>query len=82
MVERIRTLLTDEAAFRDLAATDASFNVLCQEYREVIKLLDRFETEVEQLAPLRASTEIARLTHLRVSLEEQLENRIKGYEPR
>ena len=86
MVERIRSLLAqfpeDEVAARELIAKDASFNALCQEYREVIKLLDRFETEVKQLTHLRASTEVARLTHLRVSLEEELLSRIEGYEPR
>jgi uncharacterized protein YdcH (DUF465 family) len=86
MVERIRSLLAqfpeDEAAVRDLVARDASFNALCQEYREVIKLLDRFETEVKRLMQLRAPTEVARLTHLRASLEEELLSRIEGYEPR
>jgi len=87
MVERIRSLLAqfpeDETAARDLVARDASFNALCQEYREVIELLDRFETEVKRLAQLRASTgEVTRLTHLRASLEEELLSRIEGYEPR
>jgi hypothetical protein len=86
MVERIRSLLAqfpeDEVAVRDLVARDASFNALCLEYREVIKLLDRFETEVKRFTQLRASTEVVRLTHLRASLEEELLSRIEGYEPR
>ena len=49
-------------------ARDASFNALCQEYREVIKLLDRFETEVKRFTQLRASTEVMRLTHLRATV--------------
>src|SRR6516165_3884876 len=86
MVERIRSLLAqfpeDEAAVRELVGRDASFNALCREYREVIKLLDRFETEVKRFTQLRASTEVMRLTHLRASLEEELLSRIEGYEPR
>jgi uncharacterized protein YdcH (DUF465 family) len=86
MVERIRSLLAqfpeNEAAVRELVAKDASFNALCQEYCEVIKLLDRFETEVKRFTQLRASTEVTRLTHLRASLEEELLSRIEGYEPR
>ena len=86
MVERIRSLLAqfpeNEAAVRELVARDASFNALCQEYREVTELLARFETEVKRIAQLRASTEVTRLTHLRVSLEEELLSRIEGYEPR
>jgi uncharacterized protein YdcH (DUF465 family) len=86
MVERIRSLLAqfpeDEAAVRELVARDASFNALCQEYRDVIELLDRFEREVKRLTQLRASAEVTRLKHLRASLEEQLLSRIEGYEPR
>jgi uncharacterized protein YdcH (DUF465 family) len=86
MVERIRSFLAqfpeDEAAVRDLVARDASFNALCQEYRDVIELLDRFEREVKRLTQVRASAEVTRLKHLRASLEEQLLSRIEGYEPR
>jgi uncharacterized protein YdcH (DUF465 family) len=86
MVERIRSLLAqfpeDEAAVRELVARDASFNALCQEYRDVVELLDRFEREVKRLTQLRASAEVTRLKDLRASLEEQLLSRIEGYEPR
>jgi uncharacterized protein YdcH (DUF465 family) len=83
MVERIRSLLAqfpeDEAAARELIAKDASFDALCQEYRNVVDLLDGFETEIKQL---HASAEVTRLKHLRASLEERLLSRIEGYEPR
>ena len=86
MVERIRSLLAqfpeDEAAVRELVARDASFNALCQGYRNVVDLLDGFETEIKRLKHLHASAEVTRLKHLRASLEEQLLSRIEGYEPR
>lgn len=86
MVERIRSLLAhypeDEVAARELIAKDASFNALCQEYRNVVDLLDSFETEIKQHMQLRASAEVTRLKDLRASLEEQLLSRIEGYEPR
>jgi hypothetical protein len=73
VVERIRSLLAryseDEATVRRLVATHASFNALCQEYREVIELLDRFEAEVERLRQRRAW------------LEEELLTRIEGHQP-
>jgi hypothetical protein len=73
MVERIRSLLArfpiDEATARRLVATDARFDALCQEYREVIELLDRFGAEVEQLRQRRAWLEVELLT------------RIEGYQP-
>ena len=54
MVERIRSLLAqfpeDEAAARELIAKDASFDALCQEYRNVVDLLDGFETEIKRLS--------------------------------
>src|SRR5262249_5312670 len=85
MVERIRSLLAqfpeDETAVRGLAASDSNFNALCQEYRKVVDLLDRFDTEVKRFTQLRALTEVTRLTHLRASLEEELLSRIEGYEP-
>ena len=85
MVERIRSLLAqfpeDETAVRELVASDASFNALCQEYRKVTELLDRFDTEIKWFTQLRALTEVTRLTHLRASLEEELLSRIEGYEP-
>ena len=86
MVERIRSLLAqfpeDEAAVRELIAKDASFDELCKQYRNVVDLIDGFETEINRLVQLRASAEVTRLKHLRASLEEQLLSRIEGYEPR
>ena len=85
MVERIRSLLAkfpeDDTAVRGLVASDDNFIALCQEYRKVIELLDRFDTEVERFTQLRVLTEVARLTQLRASLEEELLSRIEGYEP-
>ena len=73
MVERIRSLLArfseDEATVRRLAATDARFDALCEEYRKVIERLDGFEAEV------------ARLRERRAWLEEELLTRIEGYRP-
>jgi uncharacterized protein YdcH (DUF465 family) len=83
VVERIRSLLArfseDETTVRRLVATDARFNALCQEYREVIELLDAFEAEVERLAALEA--EVKRLRERRAWLEEELLTRIEGHEP-
>ena len=90
MVERIRLLLSkfpeDEGTARLLMATDPSFDALCQQYRKVIDLLDRFEAEVERLRKVidyhdRFEAEVKRLTRLRVSLEEELLTRIEGYQP-
>ena len=75
MVERIRSLLArfpeDEATARRLVATNARFNALCQEYREIIELLDRFgaeldrfEAEVEPLRQRRAWLEVELLTRI------------------
>jgi hypothetical protein len=73
MVERIRSLLArfpeDEETVRGLAAKNASFDALCQEYQNVIELLDCYETEV------------ARLKRLRAWLEEALLTRIEGQPP-
>jgi hypothetical protein len=73
VVERIRLLLArfseDEATVRRLAATEASFDALCHEYREVIEFLDRFEAEVK------------RLRRHRAWLEEELLTRIEGHQP-
>jgi hypothetical protein len=73
VVERIRSLLArfseSEAAVRRLVATDASFDVLCDEYRKVTELLDRFENEVKPLRQRRAW------------LEEELLTRIEGHQP-
>ena len=81
MVERIRSLLAqfpeDETAVLELVASDASFNALCQEYRKVTELLDRFDTEIKWFTQLRALTEVTRLTQLRASLEEELLSRIR-----
>jgi uncharacterized protein YdcH (DUF465 family) len=73
VVERIRSLLArfseDEATVRQLAATDANFDALCDEYRKVIKLLGGFEAEVKRLRERRAW------------LEEELLTRIEGHRP-
>ncbi len=73
VVERIRSLLArfseDEATVRRLAATDASFDALCNEYSQVIEILDGFEAQVKQLRERRAW------------LEEELLTRIEGYQP-
>jgi hypothetical protein len=74
VVERIRPLLArfseNEATVRRLAATDASFDALCHEYRKVIELLDGFEAEVKRLRQRQAL------------LEEELLTRIEGHQPR
>jgi len=84
VVDRIRSLLArfseDEATVRRLAATDARFDALCREYREVIELLDAFEAEVERLTALEA--EVKRLRERRAWLEEELLTRIEGHQPR
>jgi hypothetical protein len=73
VVERIRSLLTrfseNEATVCRLAATDVSFDALCDEYRKVTALLDGFEAEVERLRQRRAW------------LEEELLTRIEGHQP-
>lgn len=73
VVERIRSLLArfseDEETVRQLMARDASFDALCNEYCNVIKLLDAFEAQVKQLR--------ARRTWL----EEELLTRTEGYRP-
>jgi hypothetical protein len=73
MVVRIRSLLAryaeDEQSVRQLMATEASFDMLCQEYHRVIELLDGFDEHVKQLRQLRAL------------LEEELLTRIEGYQP-
>ena len=90
MVERIRLLLSrfseDEGTVRRMVATDPSFDALCHDYRKVIDLLDRFESEVERLRTAteyldRFEIEVKRLMQLRASLEEQLLARIEGYQP-
>jgi uncharacterized protein YdcH (DUF465 family) len=76
MVERIRPLLErfseSEATVRRLVATDASFDALCNDYREVIELLQG----------CRAEAEVERLEQRRAQLEEELLTRIEGYQPR
>jgi hypothetical protein len=73
MVERIRSLLAryseDEQSVRQLVASEASFDLLCQEYHRVIELLDGFDEHAKQLRQLRAL------------LEEELLTRIEGYQP-
>ena len=74
MVERIRLLLArfseNEEAVRRLVATDAGFDALCHEYRDVNHVLEGFEVQVKRLRQRRAW------------LEEELLTRIEGYLPR
>jgi hypothetical protein len=74
MVERIRLLLSrfseDEQAVRGLVETDAGFDALCHEYRNVNELLEGCEGQVNGLRQRRAW------------LEEELLTRIEGYLPR
>ena len=73
MVERIRSLLArfaeDEQTVRQLVATEASFDVLCEEYHRLTELLDGFDEHIKQLR------------QLQVLLEEELLTRIEGYQP-
>ncbi len=73
MVERIRSLLArfseNEETVRQLVATDAGFDALCDEYREVIERLDGLEVEVKRLKERKAG------------LEEDLMTHIEGYQP-
>ena len=73
MVERIRSLLArfseDEQTVRQLVATEADFDVLCEEYHRLIELLEGFDEHVKQLRQLQAL------------LEEELLTRIEGYQP-
>jgi uncharacterized protein YdcH (DUF465 family) len=76
MVERIRSLLArfseNEETVRQLVATDARFDALCDEYREVI----------ERLEPLDGlEVEVKRLKERRAEPEEDLLMRIEGYQP-
>ena len=90
MVERIRLLLSrfseDQETVRRMVATDPIFDALCHDYRKVIDLLDRFESEVDRLRKTieyldRFEVEVKRLMQLRASLEEELLTRIEGYQP-
>jgi uncharacterized protein YdcH (DUF465 family) len=90
VVERIQSLLAkfpeNEAAVRQLVATDANFDALCHEYRKVIGILDSFEAEVKRLRKVierldSFEAEVKRLTQLRASLEEELLTRIEGHQP-
>jgi hypothetical protein len=53
VVERIQFLLSrfpeNEETVRRMVATDPRFDALCNDYRRVIDLIDRFEAEVERL---------------------------------
>jgi hypothetical protein len=73
VVDRIRSLLArfseDEMTVRQLVATEASFDVLCEEYHRLIELLDGFDQHVKRLEQLRAL------------LEEELLTRIEGHQP-
>jgi uncharacterized protein YdcH (DUF465 family) len=93
VVERIRSLLArfseNEETVRRLVATDARFDALCQEYREVVELLDTLKAEVERLSVLEAEVErlsvleaeVRRLGKRKAWLEEELLTRIEGHEP-
>ena len=76
MVERIRSLLArfseNEETVRQLVATDASFDALCDKYREVIERLDGLEG---------VEVEVKRLEQRRARLEEDLLMHIEGYQP-
>jgi uncharacterized protein YdcH (DUF465 family) len=76
MVERIRSLLArfseNEETVRQLVATDARFDALCDEYREVIERLERLDG---------LEVEVKRLKERRAELEEDLLMRIEGYQP-
>ena len=76
MVERIRSLLArfseNEETVRQLVATDASFDALCDKYREVIEHLERLDD---------LEAEVRRLKERRAGLEEELLMRIEGYQP-
>ncbi len=76
MVERIRSLLArfseNEETVRQLVATDARFDALCDEYREVIERLERLDG---------LEAEVKRLKERRAELEEDLLMRIEGYQP-
>lgn len=73
MHELIRPLLArfseNEDTVRQLMATDASFDALCDEYGEVVERLESFEVEVKQLKERKAR------------LEEDLQMHMEGYEP-
>ena len=73
VVERIQSLLSrfaeDELTVRQLVATEASFDMLCEEYQKLIELLDGFDEHVKRLRQLQAL------------LEEELLTRIEGYKP-
>ncbi|KSV71547.1 hypothetical protein [Sinorhizobium sp. Sb3] len=73
MVERIQSLLAkfpeDEETVRRLAATDARFNALCDEYRKIIDLLAT------------CASQVRRLREHRALLEDELLTRIEGHQP-
>jgi uncharacterized protein YdcH (DUF465 family) len=79
MVERIRSLLArfseNEETVRQLVATNAGFDALCDEYRDVterLALLERLEN---------LEVEVKRLKERKAELEEDLLTHIEGYEP-
>jgi uncharacterized protein YdcH (DUF465 family) len=77
MVERIRSLLArfSEETVRQLVATSAGFDALCDEYRDVterLALLERLEN---------LEVEVKRLKERKAELEEDLLTHIEGYEP-
>jgi hypothetical protein len=73
MFELIRPLLArfseNEETVRQLMATDASFDALCEEYGEVVERLENFEVEVKEIKERKAR------------LEEDLLMHMEGYEP-
>lgn len=83
MVERIRHLLDrfpeDEETIRDLIQRDATFEALCQEYRQTEQELHRLEDEGIATG---GATEAAELRHRYEAIEEELLARIEGCRPR
>ncbi len=62
----------NEETVRQLVATDARFDALCDEYREVIERLERLDG---------LEVGVKRLKERRAELEEDLLMRIEGYQP-
>jgi uncharacterized protein YdcH (DUF465 family) len=81
MVERIRDLIKrfpeDEEAIRQLIKSDAIFDSLCQEYKDIGDELGRLERRSDP----GAATEVEGLKMRRRAVEEDLLTRIEGYRP-
>jgi predicted nuclease with TOPRIM domain len=88
VVERIRSLLArfseNEETVRRLVATDARFDALCEEYREIIERQEGFEAETERLRERLEGLEVEteRLRERKALLEDELLTRIEGYQPK